>query len=67
MISKIKESIDIINKIQKVRAANNQNWMNLLRLALKLDFNSTVKILSKIYEDDIKICKLVKRIKKFNN
>jgi hypothetical protein len=38
--------------------------MNLLRLALKIDFNSTIKIISKIYEEDTKICKLVEKIKK---
>jgi hypothetical protein len=64
MNSKIKKSISIINKIQKIRSANNGNWMDLLRLALKLDFNSTVKIVSKIYEDDTRICKLVEKIKK---
>ena len=67
MNSKIKNSINIINKIQKIRSANNHNWMDLLRLALKLDFNSTVKIVSKIYEDDSRICKLAKKIKKFNS
>ena len=64
MNSKIKKSISIINQIQKIRSANNRNWMNLLRLALKVDFNSTIKIISKIYEDDTKICKLVEKIKK---
>lgn len=64
MNSRIKKSISIINKIQKIRSANNGNWMDLLRLALKLDFNSTVKIVSKIYEDDTRICKLVEKIKK---
>jgi hypothetical protein len=64
MNSKIKKSISIINQIQKIRSANNRNWMNLLRLALKIDFNSTIKIISKIYEDDTKICKLVEKIKK---
>lgn len=64
MNSKIKKSISIINQIEKIRSANNHNWMNLLRLALKIDFNSTIKIISKIYEDDTKICKLVEKIKK---
>ena len=27
----------IINKIQKIRAKNNVNWMNILKLAFKLD------------------------------
>jgi hypothetical protein len=64
MKSKIKKSISIINRIQKIRSANNKNWMDLLKLSLKLDFNSTMKIISKIYEDDTRICKLVSNLKK---
>ena len=64
MKSKIKKSISIINRIQKIRSANNKNWMDLLKLSLKLDFNSTMKIISKIYEDDTRICKLVNNLKK---
>ena len=43
---------------------NNKNWMNLLRLALKLDYKSTSKILSEIYKDDQRISKLAKKIYK---
>jgi hypothetical protein len=64
MKSKIKKSISIINRIQKIRSANNKNWMDLLKLSLKLDFNSTTKIISKIYEDDTRICQLVNNLKK---
>jgi hypothetical protein len=64
MKSKIKKSIRIINRIQKIRSANNKNWMDLLKLSLKLDFNSTTKIISKIYEDDTRICQLVNNLKK---
>ena len=64
MKSKIKKSISIINRIQKIRSANNKNWMDFLKLSLKLDFNSTMKIISKIYEDDTRICKLVNNLKK---
>ena len=64
MKSKIKKSIRIINRIQKIRSANNKNWMDLLKLSLKLDFNSTTKIISKIYEDDTRICQLLNNLKK---
>ncbi len=36
--------------------------MDLLRLALKLDYKSTAKILSLIYKDDQKISKLAKKL-----
>ena len=31
----MKNSLDIINKIEKIRAKNNKQWMNLLKLAIK--------------------------------
>ena len=36
----------IINKIQEIRSKNNVNWMNLLRLAFKLDPKSAAKIMN---------------------
>ena len=53
----------IVDQIQKIRSKNNKNWMDLLRLSLKLDYISTSKILSEIYLDDQKISKLVKKLK----
>ena len=29
--------LSIISKIEKIRSKNNVNWMNILRLAFKLD------------------------------
>ena len=54
----------IINKIQKVRSKNNVNWMNLLRLAFKLDPKSAAKIMKKINYDDKKIANLLKELSK---
>ena len=54
----------IIREIEKTRSKNNKNWMDLLRLALKLDHKSTSKILSEIYKDDQRISKLAKKIYK---
>tara|TARA_B100000965_G_C19295358_1_gene627741 strand:+ start:20 stop:235 length:216 start_codon:yes stop_codon:yes gene_type:complete len=59
----IKKSMRIIDQIQKIRSKNNKNWMDLLRLSFKLDYNNTSKILSEIYLDDQKISKLVKKLK----
>ena len=65
--NKIKEGLDYVNKIQKIRSNNNKNWMDLLRLSLKLDFNSTSKILKEICKDDRRISKLAEKIYKLNN
>tara|TARA_B100001029_G_C14981543_1_gene406309 strand:- start:224 stop:433 length:210 start_codon:yes stop_codon:yes gene_type:complete len=60
--NKIKNGLKLINKIQKIRSRNNKNWMDLLRLSLKLDFKSTSKILKDIVSDDKKISDLAKKI-----
>ena len=62
--NKYRKSLKLVNQIQKIRSKNNKNWMNLLRLALKLDHKSTSKILSEIYNDDQRISKLAKKIYK---
>ena len=56
--------LKIIDQIQKIRGKNNVNWMNLLRLAYKKAPSETALIMSKIYKDDIKISKLVKKLSK---
>lgn len=57
-----KKSIKLIDQIQKIRSNNNKNWMDLLRLALKLDHKETSKILAEIYKDDRKISKIAKKL-----
>lgn len=64
---KMKKKINglkIIDQIEKVRGKNNYNWMNLLRLAYKKSPKETSKIMSKIYKDDLRISKLVKKLVK---
>ena len=61
---KVKKALDLINEIQKIRSKNNKNWMDLLRLSLKLDFKTTAKILKDIVSDDKKISDLAKKIYK---
>jgi len=63
---KIKEGLKFIDQIQKIRSNNNKNWMDLLRLSLKLDFNSTSKILKEICRDDKRISNLAQKIYKLN-
>jgi len=63
---KIKQGLRLINQIQNIRTKNNKNWMDLLRLSLKLDFNSTSKILKEICKDDKRISSLAQKIYRLN-
>ncbi len=63
-LKKIKQGLKLVNQIQKIRGKNNKNWMDLLRLSLKLDFNSTSKILKEICKDDKRISNLAQKIYK---
>ena len=51
----------IINQIQKIRSKNNVNWMDILRLAFKLDPKKASKIMKKINYDDKKISNLLSK------
>jgi|TARA_E500000178_G_C16462545_1_gene505146 hypothetical protein len=59
---KLKYYLNIINQIEKVRKKNNVNWMNLLRIGFTHAPNQTKKTLTKIYSDDAKISKLLKKL-----
>ena len=52
----------IINQIQKIRSKNNVNWMDILKLAFKLDPQKASKIMKKINYDDKKISSLLKKL-----
>ena len=52
----------IINEIAKIRSNNNLNWMDILKLAFKLDPESASKIMRKINYDDKKISQLLKKL-----
>jgi hypothetical protein len=54
----------IIDQIEKIRSKNNVNWMNILRLAFKLDSRSAIKIMKKINYDDKKISSLLSKLGK---
>ena len=62
--NKIKKSLDLVNKIQSARGKNNKNWMDLLRLAIKLDQKKASLILHQIYKHDQKISVLAKKLYK---
>ena len=61
---RVEDSLKIVDQIQKIRSKNNKNWMDLLRLSLKLDRKTTSKILSEIYKHDQKISSIAKKIYK---
>ena len=65
-LNKVKEGLKLVNHIQSMRTKNNKNWMDLLRLSLKLDFSSTSKILKEICKDDKRISNLAQKIYKLN-
>ena len=54
----------IIDQIQKIRSTNNVNWMNIWKLAFKLDAKEASKIMKKINYDDKKISKLLSKLSK---
>jgi len=56
--------LSIISKIEKIRSKNNVNWMNILRLAFKLDPKTAAKIMKKINYDDKKISNLLNKLSK---
>jgi|TARA_B110000977_G_C10628180_1_gene319056 hypothetical protein len=64
---KISQGIKLVNQIQNVRSKNNKNWMDLLRLSLKLDFNTTSKIIKEICKDDKRISNLAQKIYKLKD
>lgn len=59
---KTKKYLKIIVQIESIRKKNNVNWMNILRLAFKHSPKESAKIMSKIYVDDSRISKLVKKL-----
>lgn len=53
-----------INKVQKIRARNNINWMNILKLAFKHAPKEAKNLMKKINSDDKKISKLLNKLSK---
>jgi len=64
---KISQGIKLVNEIQNIRSKNNKNWMDLLRLSLKLDFDTTSKIIKEICKDDKRISNLAQKIHKLKD
>ena len=64
---KISQGIKLINEIQSIRSKNNKNWMDLLKLSLRLDFDKTSKIIKEICKDDKRISNLAQKIYKLKD
>ena len=62
MNKQYKNSIKLVNKIEKIRSKNNKNWMDIVRLLLRLDFKETSIILYQINNHDKKISEMAKKI-----
>lgn len=61
-LSKYKNKIIFIDKIQKIRSKNNKNWMDLLRLAYRLDPKKTSLIIKSISNNDGQINGILKKL-----
>ena len=55
-------ALKLLDKIEKVRSKNNKNWMDILRLSIKLDYKNTSILIKEIYKQDTKISNLAKKI-----
>ena len=64
---KIKQGLKLVDQIQSIRSKNNKNWMDLLKLSLKLDFDKTSKIIKEICKDDKRISNLAQKINKLKD
>lgn len=62
MIKNKTNKLKIIDQIQNVRTKNNQNWMDILRVAFKYAPEEASKILKEIYKEDKKISALAKKL-----
>lgn len=60
-----KKIIAIFDQIQKMRAKNNKNWMDILKLSFLNNPKKTYDIISLILDKDSKMIKIEKQLKKF--
>ena len=67
MNKKIRQGLKFINEIQNIRSKNNKNWMDLLKLSLRLDFDKTSKIIKEICKDDKRISNIAQKIYKLKD
>tara|TARA_B100000989_G_C19282322_1_gene360819 strand:+ start:437 stop:634 length:198 start_codon:yes stop_codon:yes gene_type:complete len=56
--------LEIIDELERARANNNINWMNILRLAFKNNPSEARKIISEINKKDIEISYILSKLSK---
>lgn len=61
-VSKKRSDFEIIDQIEKVRAKNNVNWMDILRLGFTHAPDEARKLIGKVNESDMEISKLLKEL-----
>jgi hypothetical protein len=57
-----KDSWNILNEIENVRADNNKNWMDLIRLAFERAPEESTIIMNRIGEHDERVSELYKKL-----
>lgn len=56
------KKLALIDDIEQIRTRNNVNWMNLLRVALKADPQSTLALVREINTRDTEISELFAKL-----
>jgi hypothetical protein len=54
----------LIDEMENIRRKNNTNWMDIVRLAIKLDPVETKKLIAQIVENDRKIANVLEDLSK---
>ena len=60
--NKLRSYLALIKQIERVRAKNNKNWMDLYRLAFSKAPKEAITIVKKILKKDLTISALAKRL-----
>ena len=60
--NKLKSYLLLIKQIEKVRAKNNKNWMDLYRLAFSKAPQESIKIVKKILKKDLTVSAIAKKL-----
>jgi len=63
-MKKNQKYIHLIDQVKKIRARNNVNWMNILKLAFKYAPKESKSLMKKINSDDKIISNILKKLGK---
>jgi hypothetical protein len=58
----IQKYLKIIKQIEKVRAKNNKNWMDIYRLAFSVAPDESINIITRILKLDKSVSKLAEKL-----